>query len=187
MSLDKTQPKNLIRKLRKFLKKATRRPSPKEVHSFRTNLRRLEATLEAFAMNRRHNEQRLLRDLSLFGKRAGKIRDMDVLTACASTVQVDGEEDCRLQLLEFLGARRYRHASRMRDLVDKHGPVLRKRLKRSRTHLQSLLQKPDPTQSDQRPGAPLTAMATALELSSRLDTPARLTKRNLHSYRLKVK
>jgi CHAD domain-containing protein len=30
-------------------------------------------------------------------------------------------------------------------------------------------------------------MATALELSSQLHTPARLTRRNLHSYRLKVK
>jgi CHAD domain-containing protein len=187
MSLDKAQPRNLIRKLRRFLKKATPRPSPKEVHSFRTNLRRLEATLEAFAMNRRHTEQRLLRDLSRLGKRAGKIRDMDVLTACASTVQADGEEDCRLQLLEYLGARRYKYASRMRDLVRKHGSVLRKRLKRSLRHLQSLLQKPDPIQSDHRPSAPLTAMATALELSSELYAPARLTKRNLHSYRLKVK
>ena len=187
MSLDIARLNKSGRKLQKFVKKARRRPSPKEIHNFRTHTRRFEAALIAFAMNLRRNEQRLLQDLLRLRKRAGKIRDMDVLTACASTVEVAGEQDCSLQLLEHLGARRYRHARRMQTLVRKYGPVLRRRLGRSRARLRKLLMQTDRNVSDDRPSAPVEAMATALELSSELHAPARLSKRNLHSYRLKVK
>jgi len=184
MSLDTSQPDKAIRKLRRFLKKSDSRPSPEEIHDFRTHTRRFEATLEAFAMSFKRNEKRLLRDLSRLRKRAGKIRDMDVLTACASTARVDGEEDCALQLVEHLGARRYAQAKKMRALVDEYGPVLRRRLRRSRGRLQKLLLD---EQTQNRPSPTLTAMATALELSSKLHTPVRLDRRNLHSYRLKIK
>jgi CHAD domain-containing protein len=91
MSLDKARLNKSVRKLQSFLKRTRRRPSPKKIHDFRTCTRRFEAALETFAMNFRRNEQRLLRDLSRLRKQAGKIRDMDVLTGCVSTAQVDGE------------------------------------------------------------------------------------------------
>ena len=187
MSLDKARLEKSGRKLQKFLKRARRRPSPKEIHKFRTHTRRFEAALKAFAMNFRRNEQRLLQDLLRLRKRAGRIRDMDVLTACASNAEVDGEQDCTLQLLEHLGARRYREAKRMQMLVRKYGPVLIRRLRRSRARLQKLLMQSDQKLSGNRPSAPVEAIATALQLSSELHAPARLDKRNLHSYRLKVK
>ena len=65
-----------------------------------------------------------------------------------------------------------------------YGPSLRRRLRRSRARLQKLLLD---EQTQNRPSPTLTAMATALELSSKLHTPVRLDRRNLHSYRLKVK
>lgn len=187
MPLDKAQPNRSIRKLRSFLKKPRRRPSPRRIHDFRTHTRRLEVMLEAFAMNSRRNERRTLQTLPSLRKRAGKIRDMDVLMERASSVRVDGEEDCSLQLLEYLGAKRYAQAKAMRALVEKHGPILRKRLKRTGARLESLLLQSDQSPKHHRPSAPVTAMATALELSSTLHTPARLDRRNLHSYRLKVK
>jgi CHAD domain-containing protein len=186
MSLDTARLNKSIRKIRKVLKKARRRPSPKEIHDFRTHTRRFETALRAFAMNFRRNEEQLLQDLLRLRKRAGKIRDMDVLTACASTAEVDGEQDCTLQLLEHLGAKRYRHAKRMQTSVRKYGPVLLRRLRRSRRRLRRLLLHGG-RKSDRRPSAPVEAMATALQLSSELQAPARLNKGNLHSYRLKVK
>src|SRR6266478_2437904 len=96
--------KKNIRKLRKLLKKAPKLPNPDEIHDLRTQIRRFEAMLEALDVNCKRNERRVLRYLGRIRKRAGKIRDMDVLTGHASTVQVDQERDCLVQLLEYLGA-----------------------------------------------------------------------------------
>jgi hypothetical protein len=49
-------------------------------------------------MLNRGKEKRLLRDLARLRKLAGKIQDMDVFTACALTVHVDGEQDCAVRL-----------------------------------------------------------------------------------------
>ena len=54
-----------------------------------------------------------LADLALASKAAGSVRDMDVLTAHALTLQADGEEDCVVHLLE--------HALRPYSLLRKDG------------------------------------------------------------------
>jgi CHAD domain-containing protein len=185
--LDKGRLQKSVRKVRKFLKKARKRPSPQEIHDFRTHARRFEATVEALAMNSRRNERRILQDLSRLRKRAGKIRDMDVLTGCAAKVHVDGEEDCSVQLLEYLGAKRYRQADKMRVLIRECSAELRQRLNGSAAQLRTLVGRAQKNESDTKAGPPRDAMATAFQLSSALRTPARLDRRNLHPYRLKVK
>ena len=187
MPLDEQRLQKSVRKLRKFLKKVRKQPTPDEIHDFRTHSRRLEATLDALAMKERRNERRLLQDLSRLRKRAGKIRDMDVLTGCAASVQVQGEQDCAVQLLERLGAERYRQASKMRILVKNHGADLRRRLKRSAARLEMLVGQMQKNAADNKPRPPFDAMAVAFQLSSDLRTPARLSRGNLHPYRLKVK
>ena len=112
MSLDSNRLTKSVKKLRKFLKQASNTPRPEEVHSFRTHARRLEATLEALGLDSEDNE-RPLRDLVRLRKRAGKVRDMDVLTANALTVRLDDEQNCSVQLLEYLGAERYRQAKKL--------------------------------------------------------------------------
>ena len=187
MSLDGERLNKSMRKLQQFLRKARRRPSPQEIHTFRTHTRRLEATLQALAMNLGRNERRLLRDMSRLRKRAGKIRDMDVYTGCASTLHANAEQDCKVQLLELLGAERYKHAIKLRALIGEYGPNLRRRLKHSSDRLEMLLVQADKNQTNGRSKPSVDAMATALQLSSELRTPTRLDKRNLHPYRLKVK
>src|SRR5262245_36473757 len=187
MSLDKVRIIKSVRKLRRFLKKARPQPSPDAIHGFRTHARRFESTLDALAMTSMRNEQHLLRDLSRLRKRAGKIRDLDVLTASASTVQIDGEQDCTVQLLEQLGAKRSRHAEIMQTLVEKYGSALRSRLRRSRGRLRKRLMMNDTGSTDNRPPGSVAAMAAALHLSLGLREPARLHRKNLHSFRLKVK
>jgi len=182
MSLDKNRLLKSVSKLRKLLKKR-KSISPEEVHDVRTHTRRFEASIEALGLKSRGNEKRVVRDLAPLRKRSGKIRDMDVFTVCASTVHIEGEQDCAVRLLEHLGTKRYRRAKKMMRQIGKYRQVLRQRLKRSLAHIDRLLS----DTKNAKNFAPTDAMATALQLSSRLKTPARLGKGTLHSYRLKVK
>jgi CHAD domain-containing protein len=183
MALDIKRTYKPIRKLRKSLKGFSKELSPAEVHDFRTRARRAQAVVEAFGLDGRPNERRMLRNLAKLRKRAGKIRDMDVLTAFTSQLQADGDSDCKVQLLEHLGAQRLKHAKKTRWLLRKDGSALLKRLKRTSTRTQKLLQRAQRNGD----GAAPTAMAEALRLSSELADPPRLDRKNLHPYRLKVK
>jgi CHAD domain-containing protein len=187
MMLDIGSIKKNVRKLRKLLKKAPRRPNPDEIHDLRTRIRRFEATLEALHMNSKRNERRLLRHLGRIRKCAGKVRDMDVLTGYASTVQVDQERDCLVQLLEYLGAERYRRAEHLHARMGKYGAELRRRLKRTLAHLQKLVPNHDKNRSGDRNTTAADPMAFVLKLSSELASPATLNRKNLHAYRLKIK
>ncbi len=181
--------KKNIRKLRKFLKKVPSRPSPGEIHDLRTQIRRFEAVLEALNVNSKRNERRLLRRLGRIRKCAGKIRDMDVLTGYTSAVQVDQERDCLVQLLEYLGAERYRRADQLRALMNKYGAELRRRLKRTlaRLHKLNLISDHNKNKSGGRNTTPADAMIFVHKLSSELATPAALSRKNLHAHRLKIK
>jgi CHAD domain-containing protein len=95
MALDRKLLLKPIKKLRKLIKKLDRQPDPDEVHDLRTSTRRFEAAFEALSLSERGVAKSVLKDLRRCRKRAGKVRDMDVLTRYASTVHLTGEEDCR--------------------------------------------------------------------------------------------
>jgi CHAD domain-containing protein len=171
------------RTLRKLLKRMGARPTPEQVHDFRTNSRKLEANLEAFGMDGSRLGKRVLKPLSRFRKRAGKIRDMDVLTSYAASIQPqDGEKDCAVQLLEYLGAKRRRHAKKFNSVARQNGPVLIKRLKKIERELAKSEAR---TENGGSPESMASSMA--LQLGSRLASGARLNHSNLHPFRLKVK
>ena len=185
MPIDTDRIQKSIRKLRKFLKRSPKRPSSSEIHDLRTNARRFEAAVEALALDRGKNQRRLLRDLGRVRKRAGKVRDMDVLTGFTLTINLEGEQDCVVQLLETLGTDRTKYAKKLRGVVDTVGPRLRRRLKRCASMLQNAVEEIPKKRVD--PQASTEAMARAFRLSEELNEPARLNKTNLHPYRLKVK
>lgn len=171
------------RKLRKSLKTMGARPTPEQVHDFRTNSRKLEAYLEAFGMDGSRVGKRVMKPLSRFRKRAGKIRDMDVLTSYAASIQPqDSEKDCAVQLLEHLGAKRRKHARKFYSASRQNGPVLIKHLKKLE---QELAKSEARTEKGGRPESMSSSMA--LQLGSRLASGARLNHSNLHPFRLKVK
>src|SRR5438477_449601 len=103
MALDSKRLRKAMRKLRKLVRKAPKRPTPDNIHDLRTYTRRFEAAAGALKLDSRRNDRRLLRDLSRARKRAGKIRDMDVLTSYTASVHADQQQDCLVQLLEYLG------------------------------------------------------------------------------------
>ena len=183
MALDTKRTYKPIRKLQKSVKSLSKQMSPPEVHDFRTRSRRTQAVLEALGLDQRPNERRMLKGLRKLRKRAGKVRDMDVLTTFTSQLQVDGDADCKVQLLEHLGTQRSKQTKKLRSLLKKNGSAVLKRLKRTSTRAEKLLQRAQRNGDGTAP----TAMAEALRLSSELADPPRLDRRNLHPYRLKVK
>jgi CHAD domain-containing protein len=192
MSLDLDRIQKSVRKLRKLVKKAPKRPTPDQVHDLRTHARRFEAAVQALGLDSKRNERRLLRALARVRKRAGKVRDMDVLMSHTSTLRVDKEQDCLVQLLEYLGFARYQHAKKLSLIIREDGPTLRRRLKRSSAHFEKAISNGGKSDvgkksSDQQPAAAAEAAATALTLAKDLENPPTLNRSNLHPYRIKVK
>jgi CHAD domain-containing protein len=192
MSLDPDRIQKSVRNLRKLVKKAPKRLTPDQVHDLRTLTRSFEAAVDALGLDSKRSERRLLRELARVRKRAGKVRDMDVLTGHASSLHVEKEQNCLVQLLEYLGSARYRHAKKLSVVIKESGPTLRRHLKRSSAHFQKVIpivSKRDNGKnfSNQRTAAAAEAAATALKLAKDLENPPTLNRSNLHPYRLKVK
>lgn len=186
MPLDADRALKPLKRLRKTLKRFPRQPSPEQVHDLRTSTRKIEATLEALALHSNRSGRRLLNEIARVRKPAGKVRDMDVLTGFASTLDADGERECAVELLEYLGVRRYRQARKLRTAVKQYHPQLRRHLQRSSRKIEKLLSKADKGKTNSHdPGS--EAAALALQLAQELRGPAHLDRNNLHPYRLKVK
>ena len=180
MAIDMDRIQKDIRKLRKFLKAPPKRPSPHVIHSLRTRTRRLQAALQAFAAG----TDRLSKKLKRIRHAAGNVRDLDVLTGYIMMVQVPDKQECRVELLEYLGAERYRRSEQLIASALKHGPFLRRRLKRISAQLEALDSAPDNTSTN---SASEEMAASALQLSRELAIPTRLDRDNLHPYRITVK
>jgi CHAD domain-containing protein len=182
MPLDRVKAEKPLSQVRKTLKRFRKDPTPEQVHKLRVRSRRVESLLSALALGSAANERRLARRIEQLRRRAGKLRDMDVLTSYAAGVQVQNEEDCLIALLEYLGAERHRYARKLHRFVRDHGPEIRRRLKRSLHTIEDALAL-DGADSV----AEAQAIAVALRLASELRNQRRLNATNLHSYRLTVK
>ena len=183
MAIDYERIQKSIRKLKKFVKQSPKQPSPEEIHTLRTNGRKLEAMLSALALDSQRNERRLLQAVRKVRKRAGKVRDLDVLTGHLAGLRIDGETECQVQLLEHLGADRSQQVKKLRALINNQSTELTGRLREASKEVDIFLaDDPDAAQD-----AASQAAAQALKLSSELHMPKRFNRGNLHPYRLKVK
>jgi CHAD domain-containing protein len=180
MAIDAEKIHKSLRKLRKSTANLSTEASPEKIHKLRTNARKVEAVFSALSLDSQKNERRLIKELRRIRRRAGKVRDLDVLTGDLATVHVDGETDCQVRLLEHLGGERRKQAGKLRNLIGDHRAELQTRLRRASANLDKALQ-----DTESHPAS--LAAAESLRLSSELELPKRLNKANLHSYRLKVK
>jgi CHAD domain-containing protein len=179
---------SLPSKLRKSIKQISRDPTPDRVHKLRTRSRRLESALKALSLDSRKNERGLIKAIKPIRRRAGRVRDMDVLTQFASDSHVSGEQECSVRLLEYLGSVRERQSDKLQKKVDAERANIRRRLKKS-THL---LETQVPIQRNRKPNAKFQKLATeaaarSLSLEGELRKWPNLTRANLHRFRLKVK
>jgi CHAD domain-containing protein len=185
MALDANGLAKPFKKVRKRLKNWTAIPAPDDVHRLRTNSRRIEAILGALHWDSR-KDRRLLKPLSRVRKRAGNIRDMDVLTSLVIGLHATGEDECILQLVGHLSVARYKQARQMKKLVGKYRQGLRHDLKRTLSRIEEAANgNPDSSAEPRHPASGVAAVA--LDLSKKLNQPARLNPANLHPYRLQLK
>lgn len=184
MALDPKELNKPFRKLRKLVKKMRKRPTSEQVHDLRTNTRRVEATLKALQLDRKRKGKRVLKILSPMRKRAGKVRDMDVLTGFASGLSRDGTQEAVVQVLETLGETRFQTARKLHRSVANRRRVARKYLKGCASMIDQNLNESGKRFPDEWRA---NATADALELSSELAGWPQLTARNLHPFRIKVK
>lgn len=180
MALDENRLQKPFKKLRKLLKKFPKDPAPEQVHDLRTNSRKIEAIMQGLMLDHKGSAEKFLRDIKPVRQRGGKVRDMDVLTGFASTLLVDGEDECRVQLLEHLGARRFRQARKLRRAVRAEGELLGKQLKKYSRQVKGLVENP-------RSEISAEATAVSIRMAADLRNPARLDASNIHDYRKKVK
>ena len=173
-----------VKKLRKLLRKIDSDPRPDQVHDLRTNIRRFEAACEALVLEDAGVPKSVFRELDSLRKRAGKVRDMDVLTEFASAIRPKDEPECHVRLLEHLGARRQKEAAKLCAAVRRHRRKMRKKLGRAFSRITSLVREKGTAAVR---SAAANATAAASRLSAELAVPTQLNKTNLHPYRLKVK
>src|SRR5438309_1354049 len=136
MSFDIQRIHKATRTVAKFLGKNSKRPGSDAVHKLRTSIRSLETTFITLKLDSKKQAKRLMRNLRAVRKAAGKVRDMDVLTAGVLTVERDGEQDCLVQLLEHLGAERNKSVKKLRRKIETNNPQLRRDLKRYSRHVE---------------------------------------------------
>ena len=182
MALNEKRLEKSIKKLLKILKKRSTLLDPEDVHDLRTRSRRIESSIQATQLSTKHNERALLRNLRRIRKKAGKVRDMDVLTSHVLKLRVKGEEDCLTRLAEHLGNQRYKHAEKLRRIIKRHGEKTRRRLKHTRGRFEREIDASGNGQSLKS-----AAAISALQRSSDLASPLVLNRGNLHPYRIKLK
>jgi CHAD domain-containing protein len=175
MSIDTERIRKSTRRVRTFVKRNAKRPRSHDVLRLRTSARRLETALVALGLDADR-----LRDLEKTRRLAGKLRDMDVLTAHALNVDRRGELDCLVRLLEHLGAERSKRARKLHAAIAKRRPRILRWLVRVEKAAADV-------RGNGGDRAVRGAMARAIQVSSRLSRPGRLTRSNLHAYRSRVK
>ncbi len=209
MALDVDRIQKPARKVWKLLKKMPGDPPPADIHKFRTNSRRVETSLEVLSLNAKGKGRRLSKQIARLRKRAGKIRDMDVMTEYLNGLEhADSEGECLVRLIEYLGARRKKHVKKFQKVREDCRWQMRRGLKRISKRMaraaKSPLKAKEALNGAPSPASPsghgaaadrgsglgtpaIRVASSALAMISGLKEPVTLRKDNLHSYRLKVK
>ena len=183
MALDLDRIRKSARRVRKFVKRNPKRPNSRTVHRVRTGARHLESALVTMELTAKRGVGSLLQDLRKIYRLTGAVRDMDVLTAAALQADGRGEQDCLVQLLEYLGAERGQRAHKLRSAIAKRQSDMLRGLERG-------LERVEKAAAEVRGGGNGTvrgAVTRAVEFSTKLSRPGRLTRNNLHGYRSQVK
>ncbi len=178
MTLETEKALKPLNKLRKLLKRFPEAPRPQQVHKLRTATRRLEASLEALSFAP-HETRHLLKLTATVRKAAGKVRDMDVLMEHVLSLHRHGSGDSLICLLESLARKRASRTGKLNKSVAHNGDEIRDALKHYEKRMRHALR--DHASQIEAPLAP------AQILAAQLGHWPKLTARNLHPFRVRVK
>jgi len=175
MSVDVYRAVKPAKKLRKLLKSFPGNPTPGDVHSLRTQTRRLEANVHALFSDDDGPAQKLLKAVKPLRKAAGKVRDMDVLLGKTFALHIEPEQECMITLAEHLAEMRRKHLRRLESTIARRGGKARRLLKK-------FMRRMTETSADvrQQPDH-IHAMAAELEHWPKLHAG------NLHEFRIRAK
>jgi len=117
--------------------KLASKPSPENVHKFRTSSRRVEVLVSDLAGSRNGNDKKLLKLLGRLRKKAGRVRDLDVQSVALRSLKIPQEPQRKSQLLRTLAEERARREKKLAKSLDKQTVAeVRKRLKRTAASLE---------------------------------------------------
>jgi CHAD domain-containing protein len=167
MALDFYSVERPFRKLRKSLKGFSEGPMPEDVHALRTKTRRVEAIVQALQLERESVGSDLLKCLAPIRKAAGDVRDMDVLVGLSSSLKPCGEDQCLVQLLEYLGCRRAKDAAKLHKAIVARQQDTRGYLKECAKFIEDAVSSSKTNISDGQQVS-INAMAVSLQLEAEL-------------------
>ena len=117
--------------------KLASKPSPENVHKFRTSSRRVEVLVSDLAGSRNGNDKKLLKLLGRLRKKAGRLRDIDVQSVALRSLRIPQEPQRKSQLLRTLAEERARREKKLAKSLDKQTVAeVRKRMKRTAASLE---------------------------------------------------
>lgn len=175
MDVDLNRATKPAKKLRKLLKSFPADPSPGDVHSLRTQTRRLEAYVHELFAEDDNEAGKLLKAVKPVRRAAGKVRDMDVLIGKSCAVRVKPEQECMIKLAEHLAGMRKKHLERLEKTIHRRSSKARKLLKE---YLRRM------SESDATAGERPDRIR---ELTAELEHWPKLHAQNLHEFRIHAK
>ena len=173
-----------FRKLRNALRAASKRASPARIHELRIQVRRVEAIVHTFLPYLKHDGERLIQGLEPIRKKAGRVRDLDVLTEIVSNLGIEEESPCIAKLLVHLSAERIRWARKLHEAIDEQRSRACRRL---RVVFASLEEYISVSNRRHRDVDRVEVNAVTLRLLRELVVWPRLKADNLHAFRRKVR
>jgi CHAD domain-containing protein len=136
MPVDQERIHSLFGKLSRELGKVATKTQAKNVHLFRTSTRRLEAVVEELVPVPDANLRKLMKQLGKLRRRAGRVRDLDVLSGKLRSLKLAEDPSRKLDVLRSLAARRKRQEEKLVKALDRNTVrEIRKRLKRAEAEL----------------------------------------------------
>jgi len=137
MLVHREHTRTIFRKLARQMAKLASKPSPENVHKFRTSSRRVAVLVSDLAGSRNGNDKKLLKLLGRLRKKAGRVRDLDVQSVALRSLKIPQEPQRKSQLLRTLAEERARREKKLAKSLDKQTVAeVRKRLKRTAASLE---------------------------------------------------
>ena len=184
MPLDPQRVIKPLRKVHKALGHPARLLTPEGVHDLRTQCYRIRSMMFAFALHEGRHGAQLLRAIEPVRKRAGKVRDTDVLTGLAASLRDGSTGESLIEVMESLGVRHARFAGKLEKTLHRERRKARRQLKTYMKWTKREIAAPRLEAADRWRR---NAVAHSLALSSELGEWPTLREDNLHRFRLKVK
>lgn len=118
MPIDQERTHKLFRRAGRLVTQAGEHPSPEAIHQLRTTVRRLETLFEQLAVVPDRNQKKVLKRLMRLRRRAGRIRDLDVLLAALRSLKIGADNHRKEALLKDLARERARREKRLVKALD---------------------------------------------------------------------